>query len=67
VTRRKRPLTFVPAVLFLSTGLIALVGSTFYSTARASAAQVPHPVARQVQGAPIAAPVSLGSCEAPEK
>ena len=31
MTRRKRPWTFVPAVLFLTTGVVALVGSIFYS------------------------------------
>jgi hypothetical protein len=67
VTRRKRPLTFVPAVLFLSTGMVALIGSTFYRTARESAAQVIRAVARPVQAAPADLPVSVGSCEVPEK
>jgi hypothetical protein len=68
MARRKRPLTFVPAVLFLSTGVIALVGSLFYSSARPSSAQVIRPaVAEQVQAEPVAGPINLGSCVVPEK
>jgi len=47
--------------------MVALVGSTFYQTARESAAQVIHAVARPVQAAPAAVPVSLGSCEGARK
>ena len=39
MARHKRPWTFVPAMAFLSTGLVASAGSLLYSTTRASAAQ----------------------------
>jgi hypothetical protein len=39
MVRHKRPLTFVPAVLFLSTGIAVSVGSIFYSQARAAAVE----------------------------
>lgn len=37
--RRKRPWTFVPAMAFLSTGLITVAGAAFYSAPPASARQ----------------------------
>jgi len=68
MARRKRPLTFVPAALFLSTGVVTSVGALFYSTThRATAHVLRLPVARRDPAATAAAPPSLGSCEVPEK
>lgn len=63
MARHKRPWTFVPAMAFLSTGLIASAGSLFYPTTRASAAQagsaigltvMPGAVAKRAMMAPSA-------------
>ncbi len=63
MARHKRPWTFVPAIAFLSTGLVASAGSLFYSTTRMSAAQgataigisvMPGAVAKRAMMAPSA-------------
>jgi len=63
MARHKRPWTFVPAMAFLSTGLVASAGSLFYSTTHVSAAQagsaigisvMPGAVAKRAMMAPSA-------------
>src|SRR5215813_264407 len=58
MARRKRPWTFVPAMAFLSTGLVAFVGSLFYWAHAAQAGSVvglavmPGAVAKRAMMAP---------------
>lgn len=52
--RRKRPWTFVPAVAFLSTGLITVAGAMFYSTPHAAAGQTENRVGLSVMPGAVA-------------
>jgi hypothetical protein len=48
MTRHKRSWTFIPAVLFLSTGAVTAAGSIFYTESGAAAAQSSSPVGLSV-------------------
>jgi hypothetical protein len=52
--RRKRPWTFVPAMAFLSTGLITICGAMFYSPSHAAAGQADGPVGLQIMPGAVA-------------
>jgi hypothetical protein len=54
MARHKRPWTFVPAMAFLSTGLVASAGSLFYSTTHVSAAQVGSAIGLSVMPGAVA-------------
>jgi hypothetical protein len=54
MARRKRPWTFVPAMAFLSTGLVASAGSLFYSTTQVAAAQPGNAIGPSVMPGAVA-------------
>jgi hypothetical protein len=70
MTRRKRPWTFVPGVLFLSTGVVVSIGSVFYPDTPPSPPPTAHAAATRpletgrALGVRFEQPVAGDSCSA---